>query len=228
MGYAFVGGGGVQEPGQGTSKAAPSLTVSTGDLIVVAVSLYFWLGSETITSVTDDLGNTYTQRKLHAQGSNTIAVYTAVSGSSGSCTCTVTISDARYISIASFNASGPDSGSLVNGTPTSADASSNMAPAAGSITTTVDGCLIVEVFGSSGNGTTLTPGSGFTNVYTNGGGSGMLILVAYKIQTSQGAINPDIANTANNTTPAGMIGIAFAPAAVASGNPYNYYAQQGA
>jgi hypothetical protein len=120
-----------------TQTVSFPVNVTTGNFILLA----FRYGSitATITSVTDNLGNTYTQR-LTQVASVTSALYTAPITTGGACTVTVVLSATATMSLAVEEYYGTTTS--IDGTPASANGASTT-PASGATTTTTAGSMLI-------------------------------------------------------------------------------------
>lgn len=142
---------------------ATSITVSSGDWIVVFVS---WLSTTATASVADDKGNSYTARHNPTTvGSGRAAAFYAKAGSGGSTTITATISASATTTIHAFAFSGRDTTSAFDGSaahtqvnaPSGTDAITSTA-----IVPTVDGADLVGFSVDLGSTAAITVGTGWT------------------------------------------------------------------
>lgn len=140
--------------------------VASGNLLVCAGQAYNSSTGPTSVAVTDSIGTTYTVKSFApSSGAPNERIWIAygIAPSSGANTVTVNPSNASDdLSFSIDEFSGVDTttpldvdGSYTQGTGTTAS---------DSITTTVDGALIVGVMGYDGSTVTLSPGSGWTEI----------------------------------------------------------------
>lgn len=159
MPSSFVQGTG----GQGalvTSLAKAFVSnVTAGNTIAVAISIEF--PASTVTSVTDNLSNTYTQATTQVVGDNRQYLFYALNISGGACTVTVNVSASTYVTIGIAEASGVVSSSALDVTDTGTGSSS--AAATGSFTTSVPDIIFATV--NHNSTATITPAGGWSQIY---------------------------------------------------------------
>lgn len=171
MAIAYLGGGGLTDDTSAATIAASfSPTVSSGSLLVAAIS---WSlgggGTGTVSSVTDSAGNTWTLLSQASDTTNTqgLQLAYAMNATAGATTVTATFSGStsfRRITLAEYSgvatASALDTSAVKNnGVNTTAANDVTVGP----ITTTAAGDLIVCGVMDTANGTnTQTAGTGFT------------------------------------------------------------------
>jgi hypothetical protein len=168
--FSHVQDWGAQTTGTATSLTATSGSAATaGDLVVVHFTT---LSGQSVSSVADNAGNTYTLREAWTGSGNWyLYIYSSVltTGSSG-LAVTVTLSLANYLTVgcAEFSFSGTLS---VDGTPTAQNSNSST-PSSGSITLSATD-LFVGCCNTQGSGHTCTAGTAFTLGYTGAYSSGV-------------------------------------------------------
>ena len=159
--YASAGNG-----GSGNAAVAFSASnITTNDLIVVHC---LWGNTtQTLSSVTDTAGNTYTlianssvTESTNMRTQSAYAIITAGSGTKPTITCTrSSTSNAAWIEVAEYSGTAT-SGVLDQSAGTSGTSATPTSP---SVTTTASGELIVGLFTQDGGaGETWTGGSGYT------------------------------------------------------------------
>jgi hypothetical protein len=192
------------QAGTGTSVSASITALGAGDLVVVVVGAG---ASNTLSSVTDNTGDTCTQvpGTLQHTANGSIALYDCpkVSGSATSVTATWSSSTSLAIQVLEFSgytgqSLDPASGTAASGTSTN--------PSAGSITTANSGDLIVAgVIGPACS--SLSGGSGFTLAACSGSGPG--IAAEYQTQSSVGNIAGSFTQSTGSTWEAAVAGFTF-------------------
>lgn len=139
------------------ATAAFAANVAAGNLIVVGVSVYN--NTSLTATVTDNLGNTYTQiGSFFGGGQPMIALFYAKNVLGGACTITVTPSASAFTGFSATEYSGADTSSPLDGTSTNSGSSSNTL-STGSVSVSAAGGLVCGLFGH---------GSGQTYIGTTG------------------------------------------------------------
>lgn len=145
-------------------------TPTAGNLVVVGLAMNN-VGRFSQGDVTDNQGNSYFLAEEDEEGSGNIkhaAIFYATNiSSSGTFTITIDIQtvndDPPTITATAMEFSGASNGSV---NATAAANGSSTTPSAGTLTTTTAGEVIISVFGS-GAPTSITEGSGYTEVNSN-------------------------------------------------------------
>jgi hypothetical protein len=212
--------------GSGTTIAlAFTSNVTAGNLTVVGVS---WGAAggviEALSSVADGLSNTYTRITncdvVDSTNDQQHTIIYAKNIAGGACTITVTFTASRSnrgITIAEYSGadtSAPLDQSVSNfqtspGTGTDAVTSTTK-------TTTANGELIAGIYtdSTSGAGTTVSAGTGFTKQEDTGGTAGAIqIVYEDQIQSSSGSIAATFTETANHRALSAMATFKAPPAA---------------
>jgi hypothetical protein len=179
--WADVQDAGVQSSGTvaagGTLSVAFPANVTAGNLVVVAVSGWRSAGVA-ITSVTDNLGNTYHPALPVAGGLQKAAageacgIWYAYNVSGGACTVSVKATSLEYLTIGVGEKSGcPTTDPLDQHNSADCGGTNSASASSGSVTTTTAGELYVGVLNHNGATTTITATGGFTARYTATNGS---------------------------------------------------------
>jgi hypothetical protein len=215
-------------PGASFPAAAFGGSVVTGNLIAVAVA---WANTtQTLTSVTDSQGNTYTLVNNPTNGTDTTARFAmayalnVTGGASFVVTANFSGDPGAWCSIAAHEASGVMTSSAFDGSAVQFDVNvpDGTANALNStaITTTVDGDYIFAAAAAEGLawGATISAGTGYT-LEVDGGAAGDYA-TASQIQTSAGSIEALFTQTGGTAFFDGWAGImAFKPVAAAATKP---------
>lgn len=211
------------ESGGATSSTLTfSSAVGSGNLVV---GMFFTLLSGTLTSVTDNKGNSYTVvDSLNAGGgfSSGSIGYTFVGGNltGGPTVLTFTISGGSGVYYA-FADEFSNSGGATPSSPVDVHAVSNPAytspttVTSSSITTTISGDLIWSLAYVSTVTSTLTAGTGYTQTFAGDGANALVYLCAeYQTQASSGAITSTFGVGGTTSSSAGIFIMALkAPSA---------------
>ena len=229
MTWTHLGGGGFADGGgplQTSFSLAPGAAVSAGNTICVAVT-YGGVTSVPVTgsSLTDSLGNTYTQKANVTDGTNNqgLDLWECISAFSGTPTFTTqfqptpgtTATDAVSICADMFSGSGAGStGDGSTGQLQSAPTTGTDATTSGTISTATDGDLIytAAIDSSTGNNPGAT-GTGFT-----AGQSTTLVVLktAWKVQTTHGSVAGTWTAAVNDAHITAVMAITPPPAAFAT------------
>jgi hypothetical protein len=146
-------------------SASFSSNVGTGNLIVVGVTIG---GAGTSATVTDNLGNTYTQAvPFSIVSSSTVAIFYAKNITGGACTVTAKPSSTQDVTLGICEYSGADTSAPLDTTASSGGTSTS--PSSGSATPANANSLIVGALTTGGSAATITNGSGFTSRYQAAG-----------------------------------------------------------
>lgn len=194
MTIAYVQGTGITGSGTSLSKAFVS-NVTGGNFIAVAISVYNAVFANAITSVTDNLGNTYVLDVSKSSFGPTLSmgIYRALNITGGACTVTVNCNGAQYLTfgIAEFSGvatvSALDVTNSANGTSTT--------PSVGLTTTDTDVILGVESQNATGS---ITEGSGYSLIYEYETNANTTISFIYRIAAS-GSYTPNWTLAASQT-----------------------------
>lgn len=178
-----------------TATATPSATfgsnVTSGNLVVGVLAFF---DTHTLTSITDNLSNTYTQFQTiddAADGVKTVGFFAInITNAPNKVTATVNASDFVMLNIAEFhNSVGPSAGTDPNSTGAGTNSASGTAASSGNITTAVNGDLVVGYCMDGQSATAPTVGSGYTTAGTSSGSSAVFgQLLEFQVQTTAGAI----------------------------------------
>jgi hypothetical protein len=196
-------------------SSAFGLAVTSGNTILVQIWTEGDAAGQTVTSVTDTLGNTYVQDKTHAAANNLdrCDVWRAsnVTGGSG-LQITVATSANAYITFLANEWSGLANSSPVDASVSNDGVDSSAQPSTGTFSTTNANDLILATFadGSSQLGSLGVP-SGFTNLGTQtGNNTAESGNASYQIVSStQSSIDPTWSGVASDSGNWSAIGIAY-------------------
>ncbi len=210
MAYAYIAGA---TPAGGVNGATTSAIDTTGaNLIVLVVSYY-----GTAPTVSDSKGNTWTARTAYTRSVATVREYYCQGGTVGS-GHTFTVSGASsFSSVGALSFSGADAApyDTENGGGNSGSATTQP----GSITPSVNDCLIVSATGWNSDGS-ISINASFTGLLqlAPGNAQNFGTGIAYLIQTTAAAVNPTITNTASSSQYVATTQAAF-KAAAGGGTP---------
>jgi len=183
-----------------TALAFPAITAAAGNALFVLVGVKS--ATVSISSITDNLGNTWTQVALRTGTSTREYIYYALNVAGGSTTVTVNFSASVTAAqnLSEFSGIATSSALDVAGAGAQADASTS--PATGSVTTANANDLVIGGAGQVSVETVLTGPSnsfaGLSKANTTGGSgaSNITQLSAYRIVTATGTFST--AWTVNN------------------------------
>lgn len=177
--------------GSGTSKTITN-TVASGNLLSLGIG---WGNTTTITGLSDDKGNTWTQVGTALVDSGTLAIYYATNTASGATIITVTFSaDPGFGNMIVHEIAGASTGGPLDQEGKNSQFNPGTganAITSGSETTTVNGEYIFGyTMDVSGVGGTESAGTGFTGLVTSGDGAS-----EYQIQSSSGSVAATFTST---------------------------------
>jgi hypothetical protein len=144
-------------------------SVAAGSLVIVNVNTF---STQTVTSVTDSAGTTYTKDKEASRLANDVAVFSGYSagGLSAGVTFTANYSGSTSATIKAFSVSGIASSSCVNGTPSSGQGFSGLLDSGGIVTSVADVLLFGANLATAGD---ISAAGSFTELSTSAGGSNL-------------------------------------------------------
>lgn len=184
MALSFVQGTGNTSGSANSIARAFVSNVSVGNRIVVAITTYY-ITTNPVTSVTDNLGNTYT---LVNSNNSTgygwyVHIYSAPVTTGGACTVTVNLTDSLQVGLAIAESAGNS---------TSVDVSNNAGPTYSTtpqvgLSPTVENIIFAVSAGNWSSSPTVTPDSGWTQIYENENWATMVISFIYRIVPSGSA-----------------------------------------
>lgn len=212
MSYSVLFHTGAQSTGASTGATTGALDSSGANLIAICIVAS---GSASGITVSDSKSNTWSV--LTSPGGVYLLMYYCFAPTVGSGHTFSIAATNGYTSITVLGASG-----AVASPFDQENQAADYQP--GSVTPSEDNELVLTALGFGSAGGTSSVDSGFTKVedLDFSGGNAYGIALAYKIQTSAAAVNPTWSNSAGSA----VSKIATFKAAVVSGNPWYYYAQQ--
>lgn len=215
MAVGFIQGTGQTASGWVTSVARAFVSsVTAGNAIIVGIALSAI--TDKVSGVSDSLGNTYTRRiRTINDDLTTTYIYEALNITGGACTVTVSLSSGEYIAIGIAEASGLPTTAAID---VSNGAYGNNAAAQVGLTTT-DSDIIFGVMSPQASGT-ITPNTGYTQIYEQESYNDMTISFVYRIG-SAGAYTVGWTNPNNRWC---CSAAAYKPAAGGGGNAKIPYA----
>ena len=202
MAYALVHDGVVSTTTSAAALAVSIGNVTSGNLLVVYIAMESLTATATIT---DNLGNSYTQAGSYStlSGAGRMAWFYAVSASSGSCTVTGTLSGATRWVMFPMEWSGGATSSPLDGTVSTTGTSTT--PASGTIPVAGTADLVLSAFATqTGTGVYTTPSSPFTSLYHVIGLPGLA--VGFQISKHIGAAASEACTYSNNPSAAWVAG----------------------
>jgi len=192
------GGGGVPPIALVTSVSAEAILASTttvttaavnttgANLIILAASYYVLAGGG--PSVSDSAGNVWTALTAYGTGDRTMKLYYSINPvTSASHTFTFTSTNATYPSLAMMAFSGAAGGYGLAENGAGAVATSI---ATGSVTPSINNCLLVTGLSFTDSTVNATINSAFTVAQSLPSANKASVAAAYKVQTTAGAENP--------------------------------------
>jgi hypothetical protein len=178
--------------GGGSTVATFDSNVAAGNLLVVSIVWSESSGTQTVSGVTDSLGNTYalipgSYKTVVGHNTSQIACQHAycISGAAGANTVTATFSGGAFAIISILEATPGTYDQSTTGTGTSTTHS------AGSLTTPSNGCLAVAatmIDDGSGIGGGFTKGAGWTSLILSSGGGVADWASEYFTQSTAGSV----------------------------------------
>lgn len=191
----------------GTSNNFGSV-ITAGRTLVVGMSIWDAAGTNTVTSVTDTLGNTYSQVATVTETTHKLYIFRAFNVLGGTNAVTVNLSGSSDLT---FAATEIDTVPITNPNDASNSATGTSTTPSVSVTTVNSAPQVFGVFAHDGTNRTLTEGSGWTMLAENEGGSANMPLAwMYQAYASSGA------KTVNGTIGTGVVNWAILGASFAS------------